>query len=117
MNIDDLTVKQFRELQKLLGSETKQEEEYFFKPGKNYFIRTVTHHHTGKLVWVGKTELVLVDASWIADDGRFGECVGQGKIREAEPFPDGMEVIVGRGAIIDAVEWAHPLPRKVIEAK
>ena len=44
--------------------------------GANYFIRTVTHHHTGKLVQVTSQELVLVDAAWIADDGRLtgGSC-------------------------------------------
>lgn len=83
-----------------------------YKVGANYFIRTVTHHLTGKLVRVTSKELVLVDAAWIADDGRFMNCLAEGKPKEVEPFPDGLEVLVGRGALIDAVEWKHKLPRE-----
>ena len=80
-----------------------------FTIGKAIVIRTVTMIQTGILKEVGKKELVLTDASWIADTGRFGEFLKEGPISdsaEVEPFPDG-EVFVGRGAIIDAVhvEW------------
>jgi len=69
--------------------------------GKNYFIRTVTHHYTGKLASVHEHELVLTDAAWIADDGRFMQAVASGEFKEIEPYPDG-PVIIGRGAILDA---------------
>lgn len=74
--------------------------------GANYFIRTVTHHHTGRLVQVTAQELVLMDAAWIADDGRFTEALANGNWNEVELFPAGKEVIVGRGSIIDAVTIA-----------
>jgi hypothetical protein len=64
------------------------------------FIRTVTHHYTGRLVEVWPTELVLTDCAWIADDGRFSEAMASGKLNEVEPFPDG-RVVIGRGAILD----------------
>lgn len=79
--------------------------------GKNYFLRTVTHHHTGRLVAVTKEELVLEDAAWIAWDGRFATMFKSGEPDEVEPFPDGARVIIGRGSLIDAVLWGHPLPR------
>jgi hypothetical protein len=82
-----------------------------WKIGENYFIRTVTHHLTGKLVQVYPGELVLVDAAWIADDGRFSEAFQNGTFAEVEPFPAGAEVIVGRASLIDAIIWTHPLPR------
>lgn len=69
--------------------------------GKNYFIRTVTHHYTGVLAEVHAMELVLTEAAWIADDGRFMQAVASGQFNEVEPFPDG-PVIIGRGAILDA---------------
>ena len=75
-----------------------------FSVGGNYFIRTVTHHYTGKLVAVYPNELVLVDAAWIADDGRFSQAVKTGSFAEVEPWPDGIEVIIGRGSILDASE-------------
>lgn len=109
MNIDELTLGEIKRLQALL----KQEGDgHPYQIGKNYFIRTVTHHLTGRLVKVTSQELVLVDAAWIADDGRFHEALRDGKFSEIEPFPDG-EVIVGRGSLIDATEWRHALPREV----
>ena len=55
---------------------------------------------------------MLEDAAWIADDGRFMQTIRDGAVKEVEPFPDGDEVIVGRGALIDAVIWKHKLPRE-----
>lgn len=81
-----------------------------WKVGLNYFIRTVTHHYTGKLVKVTLKELVLEDAAWIADDGRFYDVLRTGNFNEIEPFPDG-EVIIGRGAILDAHTIPYALPR------
>jgi hypothetical protein len=72
-----------------------------YELGKNYFIRTVTHHHTGRLVGVTGQELVLENAAWIADDGRLTEALATGIFNEVEMFPKG-RVIIGRGSIIDA---------------
>ena len=79
---------------------------------KNYMIRTVTHINIGTLVGYNDKELVLLNASWIADTGRFEQAVKDGQLSEVEPFPDNELVIVGRGALIDAVRWLHPLPRE-----
>jgi hypothetical protein len=71
--------------------------------GKIYLIRTVTMIDTGRLVAVTPNELVLEDAAWIADTGRFSQAVAKAEFGEVEPFPEG-RVIVGRGSIVDAVE-------------
>lgn len=73
--------------------------------GKNYLIRTVTMIDTGRLVAVTAQELVLEDAAWIADTGRFAQALEQAQFAEVEPFPSG-RVIIGRGAVIDAVQIA-----------
>mgnify|MGYP003335140602 FL=1 len=81
--------------------------------GENYLIRTVTMTLTGKLIGVGAKELVLESAAWIADTGRFSQSIADPKaslFNEVEPFPDGKQVIVGRGSIIDAVQIST-LPR------
>jgi hypothetical protein len=85
-----------------------------YEIGRNYFIRTVTHHMTGRLVEVYEHELVLVDAAWIADDGRFADAVKTGVFCEVEPFPDGAREIVGRGSLCDcvAVDWKLPRTQK-----
>ena len=70
--------------------------------GEQYFIRTVTMALAGLLVDVTPQELVLVNAAWIADTGRFSNFVNGTDAEEIEPFPK-KEVIIGRNAIIDAV--------------
>lgn len=82
-----------------------------YKLGANYFIRTVTHHYTGKLVAIHEHELVFTDAAWIADDGRFSDALLTGSFDEVEPFPDGACTIIGRGSVLDATEITFPLPR------
>lgn len=83
-----------------------------WKVGENYFIRTVTFHYTGKLTQVTDQELVLEAASWIPDDGRFADFLKTGVPNEVEPYIKGKQVILGRGAIIDAVTIDWPLPDK-----
>lgn len=74
--------------------------------GKIYLIRSVTKTNTGRLVAVYKNELVLQDAAWIADTGRFADALASAEFAEVEPYPKGSKVIVGRGAIEDAVQIA-----------
>lgn len=95
----------------------KHERDYTTKPhpftiDDNYFIRTVTHHFTGKLVAVYDQELVLTTAAWIADDGRFADSMKDGKYAEIEPYPQDKRVVIGRGALIDAHTTDNPLPTK-----
>lgn len=73
-----------------------------YKIGKFIFIRTVTMALTGIVKAVGEHEIVLTDAAWIADTGRFADFLKGAQPNEIEPFPDG-ETIVGRGGVIDAV--------------
>ena len=75
-----------------------------YRVGANYFIRTVTHHYTGKLEAVYAGELVLSTAAWIADDGRFADALKSSEFSEIEPYPADRLVIIGRGAVLDAVE-------------
>lgn len=77
--------------------------------GKNYLVRTVTHYLTGKLEVVTRQELLLSDAAWIADTGRYHDALRDGKFNEVEPLIG--PVIISRGAIVDAVVWGHPLPK------
>src|SRR3990167_6390149 len=101
MKIEELTIGEARGIAELFGKSRASENPY--KIGANYFIRTVTHHHTGRLVQVTSQELVLEDAAWIADDGRLSDALKNCEFEEVEPFPKG-RVIIGRSAIIDAVE-------------
>lgn len=104
MNIETITIKEAREIVALFGNQTSQTcAQNPFNIGAKYFIRTITHHHTGRLVQVTQTELVLEDAAWIADDGRLTDSLATGDFNEVEMFPP-TRVIIGRGSLIDAVE-------------
>ena len=76
--------------------------------GKAYLIRTVTLYVVGRLAEVHPQELLLTDAAWIADTGRFADALVTGRLNEVEPFPG--PVILGRGSIVDATAWTHVLP-------
>ncbi len=82
-----------------------------FKIGEKYLIRTVTMTLIGELTFVGSQELALKNASWIADTGRFHDALKEGietlSPSEIEPFID--DVIVGRGAIVDATVYRRSL--------
>lgn len=103
INIEELTLKQIREIAALANLGSGAQAPHPYKIGAKYFIRTVTMSHTGRLVEVGDKELVLEDAAWIADSGRFTQAIEKGDFNEVEMFPKG-RVLIGRGALVDAVE-------------
>ena len=111
VNIEDLTIGEARKLAELFYSKTGVVDDAHWHIGKCYLIRTVTMIQTGRLVKVAEKELVLEDAAWVADTGKFSEALKSLNFDEVEPFPDG-QVIVGRGAIVDAVQIAR-VPREV----
>lgn len=105
MDINDLTVRQAREIAKMFPQEQKKSHPTAFVIGRMYHIRTVTMAHAGLLIDVTRNELVLENASWIADSGKFSEALKDSKnYNEVEMFPAGSRVIIGRGALVDAVE-------------
>ena len=106
--IDDLTLGQIKEITTLTsGIGVTSQSNSPFKVGKAYLIRTVTMAWCGLVVSADSQFLVLSDAAWIADLGRYHEAVAKGSLNEVEPAGD---AIVGVGAIVDAVEWKHSLP-------
>ena len=99
-----MTIGEAREIAALIAAPTlRTVESCPWQIGKNYFIRTVTHHHTGRLVQVTQHELVLEGAAWIADDGRLTDALKNCEFNEVEMFPPG-HTIIGRGSLIDAHE-------------
>ena len=80
-----------------------------FVIGKSYFIRTVTYHLVGTVTSCVGQFILLKDAAWVADSGRFTQALRDGTLNEVEPIPDG-EAIVNLGAVTDAFIWAHTLP-------
>jgi hypothetical protein len=112
MNIDDLTIAQVKEIGKLLNLQWNgiEPQGHPYEIGECYLIRTVTMIDTGRIVAVTSQEIVVEDAAWIADTGRFADALKSAEFDEVEPFPNG-QVIISRGAIIDACQIPHA-PRK-----
>ena len=90
---------------------SKKQSKNPIKVGNKVLVRTVTLYHTGRIVEVTPTELVLEDAAWIADTGRLNAALVGGTTNEVEPFPD--PVAVSRGSIVDVTTWRGELPRSV----
>lgn len=80
-----------------------------FEVGRAYLIRTVTNYWTGRVDRVVGDFLVLSEAAWIADTGRYSEAIDEAHLKEIEPARGA--VIVGLGSIIDAQVWTASLPR------
>jgi hypothetical protein len=102
-------------IEKALGcnpSSAPASTEHPYTLGQNYLVETVTKYYLGRLSWVGSQELVLDDAAWIADTGRYNEALANGTANEVEPCPDG-PTIIGRGSIVAVTRWTKALLRSV----
>lgn len=111
MNINDLTLGQIQKIQSLALGGATQNLQSNYPVNKNVIVRTVTMIYTGRLVEVTATDLVLVDCSWIPETERFAQFVAEGKVRECEPYPEGLPVFINRGALLDMCELRTELPR------
>ena len=78
--------------------------------GAKVFVRAVTYHYIGYARGVEGGFLVLEDASWVADSGRWADALATGVLQEVEPYPG--TAYVNMAAIVDCSEWTHPLPRE-----
>jgi hypothetical protein len=74
-------------------------------------IRTVTMYYTGRVKGTTDGFVILGEAAWIADAGRWSKFLADGTATEVEPFPD--EVAVSIGSIVDVAPWTAALPRSV----
>ncbi len=95
--------------QDALSCDTQSSNSTPFEVGKKYLIRTVTHIDVGECVSIVGGFVILKDAAWIADTGRYHDCLTKGDFKEIEPYPN--DVFVSIGCICDATEWKHELPR------
>jgi len=102
MNIEKMTIGEAKELAKLFGTKPASP----FRVGATYLIRTVTMTWYGTVKSADGKFIILKDASWIADTGRYSEA-----LKDANNFdevePTQTDVFVATGAIVDATEMAN----------
>lgn len=75
--------------------------------GKSWFFRTVTYHMVGRVTRRLGNFLVLSDASWVADSGRFMGAIKSGTLSEVEPVGAAM---LNLDTVVDMFPWVHALP-------
>jgi hypothetical protein len=99
-------IKLAKEMEKVKPSDVMQTQQQFelpFEIGGEYFIRTVTYHLTGRVKDIVGKFLILEDAAWIADSGRFHKFFTDPTSElEVEPFAN--DVFVNTDSITDATE-------------
>lgn len=81
------------------------------KLGADVFIRTISMYYTGRIAEITPDSVILEDAAWIADTGRFSNALKTGVLCEVEPYH--APVCVNRAHILDVTTWGHALPREV----
>lgn len=119
MNINELTIGQVKELLSIfnttplisgisecIGSST--ETTIPVKVGSAYLFRTVTHIEVGRVKSVDGVFITLEEASWIADTGRYNDCLVKGIFNEVEPYPSG--TTINSASLINFAPWSHKLP-------
>lgn len=79
-----------------------------FKVGEKWFFRTVTNFLVGEVSEICGPFIRLKGSSWIADTGRFHDCLKSGEFSEVEPSVG--DVQLNSQSIIDAYYWDFPLP-------
>lgn len=80
-----------------------------FEIGKAYLIRTVTYHQVGILKDIVGDFLIFKDASWVADSGRFSDCISNGSFNEVEYVGP---MMINKTAIVDAFPWENKVPKE-----
>jgi hypothetical protein len=111
MSTDSIEALIQAEVEKRVAAQTVEvlPETSIYQVGATLLVRTVTHYAVGRVCYVGDDEIGMVEASWVADTGRFSAALEKGELSEVEPV--GWRMSIGRGAIVDAFLWCHPLPR------
>jgi hypothetical protein len=77
--------------------------------GKKWFFRTVTYHMVGLATRLIGKFVMLENASWVADSGRFMQAIKEGKLEEVEPV--GI-AFVNLDTVTDFFPWNFELPRE-----
>lgn len=108
MNINELTIGQAKELAEMFGK--TQASDCPVKIGEAYLFRTVTHIEVGRVKSVAGAFITLEEASWIADTGRYHDCLVKGVFNEVEPYP--LTTTINALSLINFAPWPHKLPKE-----
>lgn len=104
MQINDLI-----ELAKILDNDNiSNKSDLPFKIGEAYLFRTVTHIEVGRVKSICGLFVEIEEASWIANTGRYHDCLLKGVFNEIEPYP--LTSTINSASLINFAPWTHKLP-------
>lgn len=112
MNIDELTIKQIREIQAmgvLAGDAPVCDSP--FKVGDKILHRSVTFIHVGRIRQMGTFPLpwiLLEEGGWVAETAQFSQTLATGDLSEFEKAPKPFLIFLG--ASVDIWPWTADLP-------
>jgi len=109
MNIEDLTIKQAKELAQMFGGQNTSCVKPLVNKGDKIFTRTLTYHYIGEVVEDNIDYIVLNNCSWVADSGQFTSCIKEGKLDEVEIIGDDVKIL--KSNMTDCIPWVHELPK------
>lgn len=96
----------------LLDLDKQQSSNSFYELGEDYVLRTVTMIYLGKLKSETSDALILEDCAWIPDTSRWSEFLQGKKPNEMEPYSE--DVIIYKGALLDATKMKNKIKRELI---
>jgi len=114
MNLDDLTIKQARELSAMFGGGSARRS-HSLEVGKSYFFRTITYHYVGKIESITDSDIKFSESCWIGwpeyNAGfQHDQMLKTGKLSDVGPLPAG--TIIRLDGIIEIAPWAHEIPKE-----
>lgn len=109
IEISDETFERIKD--QLLAEEVQSLSDLDELIGKKLYLRSVTYHMLGEVIGRNGMILQLKNASWIADSGRFMQCIKKGELKEVEPVGD---CWVNLNTVTDFYVWVHKLPKDQI---
>ena len=78
--------------------------------GNTVLIGTVTNRWVGEIVELSRGDIVLHHAARVTDTGRWHQALDTGVLVGVEVSSKASRVCISRGAMVDCVDWCHPLP-------
>ena len=106
LNVDDETYEKLKD--QLKPEELEDIEDLDDLIGGKYFFRTVTYHLIGEVKNRIANFLLLEDAIWVADSGRFMQAIQNGELGEYEEVG---KAYVNLNSVTDFIPWIHKIPK------
>ena len=100
-----------------IGDPVEVAREYYEQGADEIVFYDITASAEGRDIMIDVVKrvahgfVILGEAAWIPDSGRWSTFLSSGTANEVEPFPD--EVAVSLGSIVDVAPWSAALPRSV----